>query len=316
MSGEARIQISAACRSGGDYVGQQGVDVAFSDGAFSVNLVPTDACPVSGGSGSIWSSITTYAIGSRVSYSGGVYTAIKANTAVVPGADATWLLISPSYTVQWTSAKSINWKWTEIWVVPTSVTAVTVDSVKVYSVSLPSVPVPGIQGPAGLAPSGSGNQVLATPANGALGISALRSLVSADIPTSVGYWQTETVTYTNAAFHDNANKVTFNLTAVVPQNGWIDRLIVVPTTAFAGSGITGCTFSLGDGTTANIYSPLVSLTDAPSNTRWVAAGNVPATSLAGTNMVGTVSCNGPVGTGSATHFTQGQFDVRYALSVH
>ena len=147
MTGEALIKLSAACRSGSNYAGPQGVYVPFAAGAFSVNLVPTDACPVSGGAGSAWSSVTAYAIGARVSYSGGVYTAKTANTGIVPGADATWLLISPAYTVQWTS--SDNWKWTETWVVPTSAIPVTVDSVKVSSAPLPSVPVPGIQGPAG-----------------------------------------------------------------------------------------------------------------------------------------------------------------------
>ena len=142
--GDALIVLSAACASVRGYVGPQGVDVSFTDGAFSVSLVPTDACPVSGGSGSAWSSATAYAVGGRVSYSGGVYVATRANTGVTPGADATWRLISPAYTVKWTTAN--NWKWTETWVVPTSATPVTVDSVKVASARLPSVPVPGAQG--------------------------------------------------------------------------------------------------------------------------------------------------------------------------
>ena len=111
MTGDALIKLSAACVSGSNYAGPQGVDVQFAAGACSVNLVPTDACPVSGGSGSAWSSATAYAIGARVSYAGGVYTAAKASTGIAPGSSATWLLISPAYTVQWTS--SDNWKWTE-----------------------------------------------------------------------------------------------------------------------------------------------------------------------------------------------------------
>lgn len=43
----------------------------------------------------------------------------------------------------------------------------------------------GPTGPAGPAPSGSGNKVLATPADGSSGVSALRQLVSADLPAGV-----------------------------------------------------------------------------------------------------------------------------------
>src|ERR1035437_7743649 len=41
----------------------------------------------------------------------------------------------------------------------------------------------GPTGPAGPAPTGSGNKVIATPADGSSGVSALRALVSSDIPT-------------------------------------------------------------------------------------------------------------------------------------
>jgi hypothetical protein len=178
-SGTAVISISAACRSGTDYIVDRAPAVVFKGGAFSVSLVATDSCALSGGSGFPWFSTATYVYGDRVTYSGGVYVAVVGSVGVVPsGNTSTWSLISPSYSVQWTLSDGTAWS--EVWLVQTSATPLSIDSVKVSQVNLPSVPVPGPAG-AGAAPSGTANQVLATP-NGSSGTSSLRALVPADIP--------------------------------------------------------------------------------------------------------------------------------------
>ena len=145
MTGDALIRLSSACASGSDYAGPQGVDVQFTSGAFSANLVPTDACPVTGGSGSAWSSVDSYSAGDRVRYVGGAYVAVKANADITPGTDkATWRLISPYYTIDWTTDD--NWKWRTFAMVPTSATPVTMDSVTVGEGTLPTIPIPGPPG--------------------------------------------------------------------------------------------------------------------------------------------------------------------------
>lgn len=50
---------------------------------------------------------------------------------------------------------------------------------------IPIASAPGAGGGGGTLPTGSGNEVIATPADGSSGVSALRSLVAADIPQSV-----------------------------------------------------------------------------------------------------------------------------------
>jgi pilus assembly protein CpaC len=90
-SGSALIRITAACKSGPDYAEDKTIRVGFTEGAFTVALVPNDAC--------------------------------------APG--------GTTYTVVWLIAGSDTTR-TQTWMVPTSVSPVTVDSV--LSPPTPAIP--------------------------------------------------------------------------------------------------------------------------------------------------------------------------------
>lgn len=47
-SGTVMIHITAACRSGSDYIGDKTISVKFTGGNFTVTLVPNDTCVPSG----------------------------------------------------------------------------------------------------------------------------------------------------------------------------------------------------------------------------------------------------------------------------
>ena len=144
-SGQALISISAACNSGGTYVGQQAIMVRFTatpptgqTNNFSAALVPNDTCVVSGPTPAAWSGTVPYSVGASVTYGTQAWLAIAASTGVAPGTDpAKWELVSTSYSVSWKLAGGPSW--TETWIVPTSGTPVSVDSVKVAQANLPTV---------------------------------------------------------------------------------------------------------------------------------------------------------------------------------
>jgi hypothetical protein len=52
-SGTVYIRITAACNSGGDYIGDKTLTVKFTGGAFAVRLVPNDTCNPAGSSYSV-----------------------------------------------------------------------------------------------------------------------------------------------------------------------------------------------------------------------------------------------------------------------
>lgn len=148
VSGTAYIRISAACRSGSNYIGNNTITVPFTAGNFTVNLVPTDGCPTQGSnSGTAWLSTTTYVPGQIVNYSGMIFTALIGSLNVVPGSSkTTWVLISPTYTVSWNITGGIAW--TEQWAVPTG-GPFTVDQVRISQPAVTNIPVPGPPGPPG-----------------------------------------------------------------------------------------------------------------------------------------------------------------------
>lgn len=93
-NGQALIRISAACRSGSDYVGDRTIQVKFT-GTFSVNLVPNDTCRPSGTSytvswlltgGRTWTE--TWVVPTRT-------TPITVDAVVTSQSSA------PSYMIQW-----------------------------------------------------------------------------------------------------------------------------------------------------------------------------------------------------------------------
>jgi hypothetical protein len=157
-SGVVYIRITAACRNGVNYVGNNTVTVQFTGGNFSVALVPTDGCPTQGSNvGVPWVTGTQYVAGSRVTYAGLIYAAVStipANPSVVPGSVGTtglWLLISPTYTVGWNLTNGPQWN--EVWAIPSTGGPFAVDQVRISQPALTSVPVTG---PPGILPPATG----------------------------------------------------------------------------------------------------------------------------------------------------------------
>ena len=86
-AGQAQIRLSAACKSGGSYVGQQTITVKFTGtpapgqaNNFSVPLVANDTCVVSGPSPTGWSGIVPYTAGANVTYGTQSWLAIAPST--------------------------------------------------------------------------------------------------------------------------------------------------------------------------------------------------------------------------------------------
>ena len=98
VNGTVLLRMSAACRSGSAYVGQQTLAVNFLSGALSVGLAPNDTCVPSG---------TSYTVSFLV---------------CLPLSAATSAKPCPAGAAQ---------SWSATWVIPTSSTPVTVDSVTV-----------------------------------------------------------------------------------------------------------------------------------------------------------------------------------------
>jgi len=275
-SGTATITISASCVAGGNaFIGGTVDVVSFSGGNFAVNLPPTDACPTQGStSGSAWSSTTAYVSGTRVQYAGQIWLARVGNTGTVPGSSpATWLDISPTYTVRWFVGNN-SAGWTEQWAVPTSSSPVTIDQVRLSQPAVVSIPTPGPPGIPGAVQSFSTgsltplftaavanatsypalsftlsaaaqNAVFIGPVSGGPGAPTFRALQLADIPDN-------TAPHLYCTFNSTDTSCTINVGSLnlthIESVMWQCYSYTTPTAAFS-LGPLGSTSSSGTLTT-------------------------------------------------------------------
>lgn len=149
-NGSVDIRITANCQTSSGWIGDVSKTVPITNGVFTVDLIPTDNCSTVGNIvGSPWSSVTNFNIGDAITYSGGIYAARVANTNVSPPTAATWLLISPAYSITYHFTNGTQQQ--EAWMVPTSGTPLLISQVRVQQTGLPAVGLPGIAG-CGLVP--------------------------------------------------------------------------------------------------------------------------------------------------------------------
>jgi len=148
-------------------------------------------------------------------------------------------------------------------------------------------------------------------ANGNARIGA--TLPDAALGGVLGGWNKYTVTFANAAFQAAATEVSIVL-GEMPANGRIEEL-VVDHAAFAGTGITSFTCSLGDGTNHTIYAPALNLFAAAGTSVTHQDGGSFSALKAAHNLTLRCTANANVGDGAATVLTAGRLDIWLKVSV-
>lgn len=139
-------------------------------------------------------------------------------------------------------------------------------------------------------------------------------IAGSDLPAAASYWQKVSLAYTDNIFKAAATTVTKTLVAL-PAHAVVEAIRVKSSAAFAGTAVTSCTLSLGDGTTADIFAPAYTLTAVVGNTNIYTDGGAFAVSDAATNLVASVTCNVNTGSGSATILSAGGVDVHVKYAV-
>jgi hypothetical protein len=131
------------------------------------------------------------------------------------------------------------------------------------------------------------------------------------------YWVKYTIPYTSTSAPDfrTAGTSLTKTVLAVPAGACVAGVGIKPSVAFAGTGITALTLSLGDGTTADVYAPSFNLLTAASATnQWNDYGCNPTTSAAH-NIVATFTANTNFGAAGATVLTAGSVDLLLAVKV-
>lgn len=129
----------------------------------------------------------------------------------------------------------------------------------------------------------------------------------------LGGWNKYTVTFANNAFKTADTAVSIVL-GELPANGRIEGLIV-DHAAFAGTGITTFTCSLGDGTNHTVYAPALNLLAAAGTSVTHQDGGSFSALKAAHNLTLRCTANVNVGDGAATVLTAGSLDIWLKVSV-
>jgi hypothetical protein len=157
--------------------------------------------------------------------------------------------------------------------------------------------------------SDDGTTVTVTDRNVAIG----PTLPDAALGGVLGGWNKYTVTFANNAFKTADTAVSIVL-GELPANGRIEEL-VVDHAAFAGTGITSFTCSLGDGTNHTIYAPALNLFAAAGTSVTHQDGGSFSALKAAHNLTLRCTANVNVGDGAATVLTAGSLDIWLKVSV-
>lgn len=139
-----------------------------------------------------------------------------------------------------------------------------------------------------------------------------RVMVWEDLPAGGG-WNKYTVTFANNAFKTADTAVSIVL-GELPANGRIEGLIV-DHEAFAGTGITAFTCSLGDGTNHTVYAPALNLLAAAGTSVTHQDGGSFSALKAAHNLTLRCTANVNIGDGAATVLTAGSLDIWLKVSV-
>lgn len=116
------------------------------------------------------------------------------------------------------------------------------------------------------------------------------------------------IDYGHALFKTAATTVTIPL-LTLPVRGNVNAITIQSVAAFAGTGISAMTLTVGDGTTADFYTDQsYDLRAAPSSTNFQKYDSHKAPSLGSSVVYAHVTANTNFGTGSATVLTAGQVD--------
>ena len=131
---------------------------------------------------------------------------------------------------------------------------------------------------------------------------------------TVAAWKSYTIPYTDAAFKAAATAVSVVLFEL-PAKGAIEGIRLKHSVAFAGTGITSVTCSLGDGTSHTAYAPAFDVFQAVSNTAQAWDGGAYSTTAAAHNVTARCTANVNFGNGSATVLTAGSLDLHVQWAV-
>ena len=140
------------------------------------------------------------------------------------------------------------------------------------------------------------------------------STASAAPGGTVGAWAKYTVEDSDSIFLAAGTSVTKTLVAL-PAKAVVEGIRIKTSEAFAGTGITACTVSLGDGTTATAYAAAFDVFAAVSDTNQAWDGGAYSATNAAHNLVATFTCNTNVGDGGATVLTAGSVDIHVKWAV-
>ena len=146
--------------------------------------------------------------------------------------------------------------------------------------------------------------------NGSTGSGAIDAGPGATVPA----WAIYTIPYTNDAFKTAATAVSV-VVFQLPAKGAIQGIRLKHSVAFAGTGITSVTCSLGDGTSHTAYAPAFDVFQAVSNTAQAWDGGAYSTTAAAHNVTARCTANVNFGNGAATVLTAGSLDVHVLWAV-
>jgi hypothetical protein len=133
-------------------------------------------------------------------------------------------------------------------------------------------------------------------------------------PAAVPVCRKYTVACTDAIFKAAAQTATKTIKALA-ANEAIVGVRVKHSAAFAGTGITSATVSLGDGTTADAYLSAFNVFQAAANTALAIDGSMKETTAAAHNLVATFAVDADLGDGTVTALAAGSVDIHVCTVV-
>ena len=127
-------------------------------------------------------------------------------------------------------------------------------------------------------------------------------------------WTKYTKTYADAAFLAAASAVSIEL-GTLPASTVVHAIRLKHSTAFAGTGITSLTCSVGDGTTHDLFLAAVDVFAAVGNTALGIDGGASQPTIASQTLTLRCTANTNVGDGGATVLTAGSLTVHVLTST-
>lgn len=131
---------------------------------------------------------------------------------------------------------------------------------------------------------------------------------------TVPTWQKVTKTFEDAAFLAAASAVSIEL-GTLPASTVVHAIRLKHGTAFAGTGITSMTCSVGDGTTHDLFLAAVDVFAAVGNTALGIDGGASQPTIAAQTLTLRCTANTDVGDGAATVLTAGSLTVHVLTSA-